>query len=46
MSWRLDEAQPADADALGAILSDWIDETEWMPRLPHARGGPAASASA
>ncbi len=33
MSWRLDEGRPEDGDALGAILSDWIDETEWMPRL-------------
>lgn len=26
-------AIPGDAPALGAILSDWIDETPWMPRL-------------
>ena len=36
MSWRLDEAHADDGTALGAILSDWIDETEWMPRL-HTR---------
>ena len=36
MSWRLDEAQPGDAGAMGTMLSDWIDETEWMPRL-HTR---------
>jgi GNAT superfamily N-acetyltransferase len=36
MSWRLDEARPGDGDAMGTILSDWIDETEWMPRL-HTR---------
>jgi GNAT superfamily N-acetyltransferase len=38
MSWRLDEAHPADGEAIGKILSDWIDETEWMPRL-HPRAG-------
>lgn len=26
-------AKPADAPAIGAILSDWIDETDWMPRI-------------
>ena len=26
-------AKPSDAPVLAAILSDWIDETEWMPRL-------------
>ena len=26
-------AKPADAPAIGAILSDWIDETDWMPRV-------------
>ena len=36
MSWRLDEARVEDAAALGEILSDWIDETDWMPRL-HTR---------
>ena len=34
MTLRPDD--PGDAPALGAILSDWIDETEWMPRL-HSR---------
>ena len=29
-------ATPLDAGATGAILSDWIDETPWMPRL-HTR---------
>jgi GNAT superfamily N-acetyltransferase len=32
----LRHATPGDAPALGAILSDWIDETPWMPRL-HTR---------
>jgi GNAT superfamily N-acetyltransferase len=36
MSWRLDEATATDGAALGRILSDWIDETPWMPRL-HTR---------
>lgn len=36
MSWRLDEAHPGDASVLGAILSDWIDATAWMPRI-HSR---------
>jgi GNAT superfamily N-acetyltransferase len=26
-------ARPADAEAIGHILSDWIDETDWMPRI-------------
>ena len=29
-------AEPGDAVALGAVLSDWIDATVWMPRL-HSR---------
>lgn len=29
-------ARDLDAGALGAILSEWIDETEWMPRI-HTR---------
>lgn len=29
-------AGPDDARALGAVLSDWIDATPWMPRL-HTR---------
>jgi len=29
-------ARPADAPMIGAILSDWIDETDWMPRI-HTR---------
>ena len=32
----LRHATPLDAGALGAILSDWIDATPWMPRL-HTR---------
>lgn len=31
-------ARPADAPAIGAIMSDWIDETDWMPRI-HTRAG-------
>lgn len=30
---RLGPARPADAPAIGTILSDWIDETDWMPRI-------------
>lgn len=26
-------ARPVDAPAIAAILSDWIDETDWMPRV-------------
>ncbi len=26
-------ARPADASQIGQILSDWIDETDWMPRI-------------
>lgn len=26
-------AKPEDAPAVGRILSDWIDETDWMPRI-------------
>lgn len=26
-------ARPDDARAIGVILSDWIDETDWMPRI-------------
>jgi GNAT superfamily N-acetyltransferase len=29
----LGPARPADAPAIGAILSDWIDETDWMVRV-------------
>jgi L-amino acid N-acyltransferase YncA len=36
VSLRLRPARPEDAPALGAILSDWIDETDWMPRI-HSR---------
>lgn len=34
-------ARPADAPAMAAILSDWIDATPWMPRI-HTREGDAA----
>ena len=34
-------ATPEDAPAMAAILSDWIDATEWMPRL-HTREEDAA----
>ena len=27
------QARPSNAPAIGAILSDWIDETDWMPRI-------------
>jgi GNAT superfamily N-acetyltransferase len=30
---EVDRAVPGDAPAMGAILSAWIDETPWMPRL-------------
>jgi len=29
----LGPARPADAPAIAAILSEWIDETPWMPRI-------------
>lgn len=32
----IENAAPSDAAPLGAILSDWIEETDWMPRL-HTR---------
>lgn len=31
-------ARPEDAAGMAMILSDWIDETPWMPRL-HSRDG-------
>ncbi|MCC6007653.1 MAG: GNAT family N-acetyltransferase [Rhodobacteraceae bacterium] len=34
--WRLGPATEADAPALAAILSDWVADTPWMPRL-HSR---------
>lgn len=30
---RVRSARPEDAPALGFILSNWIDETPWMPRI-------------
>lgn len=36
MTIKIDAARPDDAPHLGTILSDWIDETPWMPRL-HSR---------
>lgn len=32
----LDPARPTDAEAIGRILSDWIDEVPWIPRV-HSR---------
>ena len=29
-------ARPTDAAEIGTILSDWIDETPWLPRI-HTR---------
>lgn len=29
----LEPARPTDAEAIGLILSDWIDETPWLPRI-------------
>lgn len=37
-------ARPSDAPAIGTILSDWIDETDWMPRI-HRRSGEQAFAA-
>ena len=36
MTVTIRKAATGDADALGAVLSDWIDETPWMPRM-HSR---------
>lgn len=36
MKAKLMPAGPEDADVMAMILSDWIDETPWMPRL-HTR---------
>lgn len=33
MSVIISDARADEAPALGAILSDWIDATDWMPRL-------------
>ena len=33
MSIDVEAARPGDGPAIGAILSDWIDETSWMPRI-------------
>ena len=38
-------ARPEDAPRMGAILSDWIDATPWMPRL-HTREEDAAFCAA
>lgn len=32
----IEPARPGDAHACGAIMSDWVDETQWMPRI-HTR---------
>ena len=37
-------ARATDAPAIGAILSDWIDETDWMPRI-HKRADEQAFAA-
>ena len=37
-------ARPADAPAIGEILSSWIDETDWMPRI-HRRADEQAFAA-
>ena len=39
----LGPARPTDAEAIGQILSDWIDETPWMPRI-HTRAAEQAFA--
>ena len=33
---KLRSAEPKDAESIATILSDWIDETDWMPRI-HTR---------
>ena len=35
------QATPEDASQIGTILSDWIDETPWMPRI-HSLDGDQA----
>jgi GNAT superfamily N-acetyltransferase len=40
---RLRRATPLDAGRVGAILSAWIDETPWMPRI-HTRAEDIAHA--
>ncbi len=37
-------AQPLDAGRIGAILSGWVDQTPWMPRL-HSRAEDVAHAA-
>lgn len=32
----IEAARPGDADTCAAILSDWTDETDWMPQI-HSR---------
>ena len=36
MTFTLRSAEMPDADSIATILSDWIDETPWMPRI-HTR---------
>ena len=36
MNFAVEPARDSDADAIADILSDWIDETDWMPRI-HTR---------
>jgi len=33
VSAELRRAQPEDADAVSIIMSDWIDQTNWMPNI-------------
>lgn len=42
---RLREARPTDAGAVGAILSEFVDTTDWMPRI-HTRAEDLAHAGA
>lgn len=44
MTWPvLRAATPLDAGSIGAILSGWTDETDWMPRI-HSRAEDIAHA--
>lgn len=40
----IDPARPADARRIGLILSGWVDETDWMPRI-HSRDQDQAHAA-
>lgn len=41
MTATITNARPDDAAEMGRILSDWIEQTPWMPRL-HSRAGDVA----